>query len=93
MERYSPRLNYFRVWGCLAKVKISEPKRKKIGSKTVDAIFVGYPLNSNTYRFLVFKYDISEISNNTIIESRDAIFFENIFPFKNQNANDLIITS
>ena len=81
---HTPNLNYFRVWGCLAKVGIPEPKRKKIGPKTVDAIFVGYSLDSNTYRFLVINSEISEITNNTLIESRDATFFENIFPFKNQ---------
>lgn len=25
----APNLNYFKVWGCLAKVEISESKRKK----------------------------------------------------------------
>ena len=79
-----PRLSYFRVWGCLAKVWISEPKRKKIGPQTVDAVFVGYSLGSNTYKFLVINFEILGISNDTIIESRDAIFFENNFSFKTQ---------
>ena len=47
-------------------------------------MFVGYCLNSTTYRLLVFDSKVSEISDNTIIESRDAIFFENIFPMKNK---------
>ena len=82
---HSPSLRFFRVWGCLAKVNIPEPKRKKIGPKTVDAIFVRYSLDSNTYRFLVINSEISEISNNTLIESRDATFFENVFPFKSRS--------
>ncbi|KAK4392634.1 Retrovirus-related Pol polyprotein from transposon TNT 1-94 [Sesamum angolense] len=37
-----PSLKYFRVWGCLAKVLVPEHKRKKLGPKTVDAVFLGY---------------------------------------------------
>lgn len=60
----------------------------------VDAIFIGYSLNSNTYRFLVIKSEINEISNDTIIESRDAVFLENIFPFKiKPNASDISFPS
>ena len=81
---YSFRLSYFRVWRCLAKVKIFESKRVKIGSKTVDAIFVGYSLDSNTYKFSIFNSEIPSISNNIIIESKDATFFKNIF-FKNSD--------
>ena len=72
------------MWGCLAKVAIPEPKRKKIGPKTVDTVFIGFAQNSNSYRFLIFNSEISEISNNTIMESREATFFEDIFPFKDR---------
>ena len=36
------KYNYFKVWGCLAKVGILESKKNTLGSKTVDAIFIGY---------------------------------------------------
>ena len=39
--------------GCLAKVNIPIYKKKKIGPKTVDYVFVGYSLHSTTYRLLV----------------------------------------
>ena len=78
----------FNVWGCLAKVSIQELKKRKIGPKTVDAIFIGYALDSNVNRFLVVNSEISEISNNTIIEARDAVYFENIFPFKSRIPSD-----
>jgi hypothetical protein len=68
----------------LAKVAIPEPKKRKIGPKTVDAVFIGYALDSNVNRFLVINSEISDISNNTIIEARDAVYFENIFPFKKE---------
>jgi len=78
----TPNIHFFKVWGCLAKVSIQEPKKRKIGPKTVDTIFIGYALDSNVNRFLVINSEISEISNNTIIEVRDAVYFENIFPLK-----------
>ena len=33
--------------------------------------------------------EISEISDNTIIEVRDDVYFENIFPFKSRIPSDL----
>jgi len=72
----------------MAKVSIPEPKKRKISPQTVDAIFIGYALDSNVNIFLVIKVDISEISNNTIIEVRDVVCFESIFPFKFRIPND-----
>ena len=74
-------LNYLKVWGCLAKVAVSKPKKVKVRPKTVNCVFIGYAQNSNAYRFLVHKSEIPDIHVNTIIESRDASFFENIFPY------------
>ncbi|GJU59340.1 hypothetical protein Tco_1237106 [Tanacetum coccineum] len=51
-------------------------KRMKCG-------FVGNK-NSAAYRFLVYKSNVEDISNNTIIESAEAEFFENIFPYKDK---------
>ena len=79
----SPSYKYLKVWGCLAKVMVPIPKRIKIGPNTIDCILIGYAINSSTYRFLVHKSDIPDIHVNTIIESRNASFFENIFPRKN----------
>ena len=77
-----PSYKYLKVWGCLAKVAILELKRVKIGPKTVDFIFIGYANNNSAYRFLVHKSKNTEIHVNTIIESRNASFFENVFPYK-----------
>ncbi len=62
-------------------VEVPMPKQVKIGH-SVDCIFIGYANNSSAYIFLVKKSDISDISENTVIESRNAIFFEEIFPCK-----------
>jgi len=48
----------------------------------MDCIFIGYVLNSSAYRFLVYTAEIPDIHVNMIIESRDAVFFEDIFPYK-----------
>ena len=79
---YSPNLGYLKVWGCLAKVLIPDPKRSKLGSKTVDCMFIGYSQNSVAYRFLVLKSTPNLFDANNIIESKDAEFFEDIFPMK-----------
>ena len=72
-----PSYKYLRVWGCLAKVAVPPPKKVRIGPKTIDCIFIGYANNSAAYRFLVYKSNIS----NTIMESRNASFFEDVFPY------------
>ena len=79
---HRPCYKYLRVWGCLAKVAVPKPKRVKMGLKTIDCVFIGYASNSSAYRFLVHKSDIPDIHVNTFIESREATFFEDIFPYK-----------
>ena len=70
------------MWGCLAKVLAPLPKKTKLGVKTMDCIFIGYALNCSAYSFLVHKSEISDIHVNMIIESRDFVFFEEVFPYK-----------
>ena len=45
-------------------------------------MFIGYAENSVAYRFLVTKSKNSLVDVNTIIETNNADFFENIFPMK-----------
>ena len=61
-----------------AKVMLPDPKKRKIRSKTSDCMFIGYASNSVAYRFLVLKSDVLEC--NTVIETKNAEFFEHIFP-------------
>ena len=79
---YAPDIAYLKVWGCLAKVLFPKPKKRKLGPKTFDAMFIGYAENSATYRFLVTKSKNSLVDVNTIIETKNADFFEIIFPMK-----------
>ena len=43
-------------------------------------MFIGYAYNSAAYRFLVVKSDVME--HNIIVESKNADFFEHVFPLK-----------
>ena len=81
-----PSLSYLRTWGCLAKVNIPIPKKRKLGPKTVDCIFLGYAPRSVGYRFLVVKSEVPDMHVDTIMESRDATFFENMFPMKSMHS-------
>jgi hypothetical protein len=80
-----PSLLYLRIWGCLAKVNIPIPKKYQLRPKTVDCIFLGYAQWSIGYRFLVVKSKVLDMHVDTIMESRDASFFENMFPLKDMN--------
>ena len=77
-------LKYLKLWGCLTNVNIPINKKRKIGPKTIDCVFAGYFLHSTTYTLLVVNFEVSEISKNTIMESSDVTFFENVFPLKNK---------
>ena len=45
-------------------------------------MFISHAENSTIHRFLVTKLDNSLVDVNTIIETKNASFFENIFPMK-----------
>ena len=70
------------TWGCLAKVNIPAPKKRKVGPKTFDCVFLGYAQNNTAYSFLVVKSDSPDVSVYTIMESRDASFFEEVYPMR-----------
>ena len=75
------------MWGCLVKVLAPLPKKTKLGVRTMNCIFIGYVLNSSAYRFLVQKSEIPDIHINMIIESRDGVFFKDVFLSKLKENN------
>src|SRR6266498_4127150 len=75
-------LSYLRTWGCLAKVNVPIPKKRKLGPRTVDCVFLGYAFHSVEYRFLIVKSGVPDMYEGTIMEPRDVTFFENVFPMK-----------
>jgi hypothetical protein len=71
----------------LAKVNVPITKKRKLGPKTVDCVFLGYAHNSIAYRFLIVKSEVYDMHVDTIFESCDATFFENIFQMKDMCSN------
>ena len=77
-HKKAPNLSFLKVWGCRAVVRLTEPKRKTLGERGIDCIFIGYAENSYAYRFYVLEPN-EYVSVNSVIESRDAIFDEERF--------------
>lgn len=69
-----------RCWGCLSKVNVSINKKRELGPKTHDCVFLGYPIRSVSYRFLSINSRVLDMLVSTILQSRDATFFESEFP-------------
>jgi hypothetical protein len=61
---------------------VSINKKRKLGPKTVDCIFIGYVFHNIGYRFLIIKSGVPNMHVGTIMDSKDATFFENIFPMR-----------
>nr|GEX43220.1 zinc finger, CCHC-type [Tanacetum cinerariifolium] len=71
-------LNYLKVWGYRAVVRLPDPKLKTSSERGIECIFVRYAEHSKAFRLYVIEPNES-VSVNSIIESRDAIFDENRF--------------
>jgi hypothetical protein len=61
-------------------VNVPINKKRKLGPKTVDCVFLGYVIHSVGYRFLIINSEIPNMHIGTIMESRDATFFRMNFP-------------
>nr|GEX07402.1 zinc finger, CCHC-type [Tanacetum cinerariifolium] len=66
------------VWGCRAVVRLPYPKLKTLVERGIECISVGYAENFKAFRYHVIEPNDSVLINS-IIESKDAIFHENIF--------------
>ena len=80
-ELWKGRKSFYKVWECLAKVVGPPPKKVKIVPKNIDCIFIGYAHNSTAYQFLVHDSNILNIHKNMFMESRNASFFKDVFPY------------
>ena len=66
---------------------LPDPKKRKIGSKTSDCMFIGYAEHNAAYRFLVLKSDMIEC--DTIMETKNAEFSEDIFALRSRASSSL----
>jgi hypothetical protein len=82
-EKKRLNLSYLRTWGCLAKVHVPINKKRKLGPKIVGCVFLGYAIHNVGYRFLIINSKVPNMVEGTIMELRDATFFEDEFPMKN----------
>ena len=72
-------LAHMRMFG---KGQYSNQQEAQVGTKTVDCVFIGYAQRSIAYIFLVVKYEVPDMHVDSIMESRDAIFFRIYFQWK-----------
>ena len=50
-------------------------KKRKLGLKTIDCVFLSFTIHSMGYRFLIINSGVPNVNVGTIMESRDATFF------------------
>ena len=65
-----PNISYFRVFGCKCFYLIKGCRLTKFEAKSLEGIFVGYGVESHTYR-------VYDIASRRIIESCSVVFDEN----------------
>ncbi|KAL0311584.1 UNVERIFIED_CONTAM: Retrovirus-related Pol polyprotein from transposon RE1 [Sesamum angustifolium] len=75
---YGKPVNYtvIRTFGCLAFATNVQPHKSKVTKRAYRCIFVGYAFGQKGYRL----YDLE---NNVMLVSRDVVFHEGVFPYKN----------
>jgi hypothetical protein len=61
-------------------VNVPINKKRKLGSKTVDCIFLGYSFHSTEYRFLIIKSDVPDMYVDTIMNQETQHFLRMSFP-------------
>lgn len=67
-----------RVIGFLCYAAVTTPHKDKFGPKGIPCVFIGYPQNQKGYRL----YDLN---NKTVFCSRNVVFKEHMFPFKQES--------
>ena len=58
------------MWACFAKLIIPPTKKRKLGPRIIDCVFIAYAQYNVAYKFLVIKFEVNGNDSNTIIESR-----------------------
>jgi hypothetical protein len=82
MEKEEIKYLIFAHLGCLTKVNVPINKKRKLGPKFVDCVFLGYAFHNIGYRFLIINSRVPDMLVGIIMESRDAVFFRDDFLMK-----------
>jgi hypothetical protein len=59
-------------------VNVPINKKRKLGLKTVDCVFLGYAFHNIGYRFLIINSGVPNMLVGTIMESKEATFLGQI---------------
>jgi hypothetical protein len=58
-------------------------RSSNLSLKPIDYVFLSYAIHNIGYRFLIINFRVPDMHVGTIMESRDATFFESEIPMKN----------
>ena len=75
-------LSRARVWGCEAWVVIRRKLKEKLSRRAERAVFMGVSLTKKAWVFLLWD-------SKKIMESRNAVFYENEFPYQEKIGTDI----
>ncbi|CAL2260285.1 unnamed protein product [Prunus armeniaca] len=70
-NKRKPSLNHLKVWDCKAEAKLYNLVEKKLDSRTVSCLFIGYLEGSKGYRFYCLK------NITRFVETQRVVFMEN----------------
>jgi len=68
-SRHKPSVVHMKVFGCIAYAHVLKEKRSKLDDKSVKCIFIGYSIETRSYRLF-------DPQAKKVIISRDVVFDE-----------------
>lgn len=77
-------LSRARVWGCEAWVLIRRSTKSKLSDRAERAVHLGVSLDKKAWTFLLWN-------SRKVVESRNAVFFEDSFPFKGEESQKTLM--
>nr|GEX14065.1 retrovirus-related Pol polyprotein from transposon TNT 1-94 [Tanacetum cinerariifolium] len=75
LHKKPPAFDHLRVIGCLSYAVVTRPYKDKFDNRGIKCILIGYPQNQKGYK--LYNLVIKEV-----FLSRDVLFDEKVFPFK-----------
>ncbi|GJW99363.1 retrovirus-related pol polyprotein from transposon TNT 1-94 [Tanacetum coccineum] len=73
-----PTFDHLRVIGCLSYVAVTRPHKDKFDNRGIKCVLIGYPQNQTGYK-------LYNLVTKKVFLSRDVVFDEQVFPFKDTN--------